>query len=167
MGLLRRILLLAPLVVGAAGAAETGPKKTVAVAVVVHAKNPVTDLSLNELRAILRMERQFWGNGKRAVLYLRPSESVEQGVLLDKVYRMSAEKLQKYWVTKLFSGEIPAKPSYVPNSESAVSRVRSSEGAISVILATDASEGVRVLTIGGAKPGDKGYPLVAEIPAGP
>jgi len=163
MGLLKRLLLLLPFMLGAAGASGAPEKKVVSLAVIVHEKNPVTDLSVSELRAIFRMEKQFWGSGKRAVLYLRPSDSVEQKILLDKVYRMSAEKLQKYWVSKLFSGEIPAKPSYVPTAEAAGSRVREAEGSVSVVLPSETPKGVRTLTIGGKKPGEAGYPLAAEI----
>jgi hypothetical protein len=133
-----------------------------AIAVIVHPKNPVTNLSLNELRAILKLEKQFWPNGKRVTLYLPPSKSTETEILLDKIYRMPIDSLQKYWMGKRFSGEIPAKPSYVPNAEAAGSRVKESEGAIAVVLATQIPPGVRVLSIGDKRPGDAEYPLVAE-----
>jgi hypothetical protein len=75
---------------------------------------------------------------------------------------MPVESLQKYWVGKLFSGEIPAKPSYVPNPEAAGSRVKESEGAVSVVLASDVPAGVRVLSITDKRPGDADYPLTGS-----
>ncbi len=129
------------------------------IAVIVHPKNPVTNLSLAELRSILKLEKQFWPNGRRVVLYLPPSRSVENEILLDKIYRMPNESLQKYWMGKLFSNEIPAKPSYAPNAKAAGSRVKESEGAIAVVLASEVPEGVRVLAIGDSRPGDQGYTL--------
>jgi len=159
--------VIAALLLGAAALAEeTEARKprVVTLAVIVHPKNPVTELSLAELRAILKLERQFWPNGKRAVLYLRPSESDEHRVLLERVYRMSNERLQKYWVAKLFAGEIPAKPSYVPTAEAAGSRVRESEGAISFVRADEVPKDVRVLVVDKLEPGEKGYPLTLELP---
>jgi hypothetical protein len=139
------------------------PGDKVALAVILHAKNPVVELSLAELRAYFRMEKQFWPNKRRAVLYLRPSESLEYEILLDKVYRMTHEKLQQFWVRQLFSGEIPAKPSYVPTAEAAGSRVRAGEGAVSVVLFDEVPRGVRVLKVDGKGPGEEGYPLTGVV----
>jgi len=159
-----RVLPLLPLLALAVGAEEEAPKpRAVVLAVIVHPKNPVSDISFSELRAMFKLERQFWPNGRRAVLYLRPSESDESKVLLDKVYRMTHEKLQKYWVGKLFSGEIPAKPSYVPTAEAAGSRVSGQEAAFSVVLAGEVPKDVKVLTIDRKKTDDAEYPLSGVI----
>ena len=91
----------------------------VELAVIVHPKNPIRDVSFGELRAYLKMERQFWPNKRRCTIYLPPSKTTAHAVLLQQVYRMTNKKLQKYWVRKLFSGEIPAKPSYVPTAKAA------------------------------------------------
>jgi len=145
----------------ALGAAEDAPKKPqLELAVIVHPENPVAKASLAELRAYLRVEREFWPNRKRCDVYLPQSTTDEYDVLLQKVYRMSHKKLQKYWVRRLFSGEISAKPSYVPSAKAAGEEVLKSEGAISVVSAKTIPAGVKVLLIDGKKPGEEGYPLV-------
>ena len=73
---------------------------------------------------------------------------------------MSTKKLKKYRVLKMFSGDIPAKPAYVPSPKAATKKIRTSPGAISVVRAADIPKGVRVLKINGKKPGQPGYPLV-------
>ncbi len=157
-------LLALALSFGVARAEEEAPKaRSVVLAVIVHPKNPVSDISFSELRAMLKLERQFWPNGRRAVLYLRPSETDESQVLLDRIYKMTPEKLQKYWVGKLFSGEIPAKPSYVPTAEAAGSRVSVQEGALSIVLAGEVPKDVKVLTIDKKKVDDKEYALSGVI----
>jgi hypothetical protein len=155
------------LVAFAAARAEDEPapkERTVAVAVIVHPDNPTKELSLGELRAYLKLERQFWPNKKRCEVYLPPSRSTEYGILLDVVYQKTHKKLQKYWVRKLFAGEISAKPSFVPSSAAAVKRVKKSKGALSVIPADAVPKGVRVLLIDDKKPGEKGYPLIGKKP---
>ena len=133
--------------------------KEITLAVVVHAKNPIKTVSFAELRAYLKVERQFWPNKKRCQVFLPSRKSDAYEILLEKVYRMSHRKLQKFWVRRLFSGQIPAKPSFVPSSRAAGKQVLKSLGAISVVDARNVPEGVRVLLIDGKKPGDAGYSL--------
>ena len=154
------LLLLLPL---AAGAQDAKPeKKPVILAVIVHPKNPVTKLSFSEFRAYMKVERQFWPSRKRCEIYLPSKKTATHKILLKKVYRMSNKKLQKYWVRKMFSGEIPSKPSYVPSSKAAISQVLRSEGGLSIVPLEDVGTKVRVLLIDGKKPGQAGYPLVGK-----
>ena len=156
-----RALLLVACATLAAARAEDPPKKApLELAVIVHPKNPVAKLSMAELRIYLKVEREFWPDRKRCDVYLPQSTTDEYDVLLQKIYRMSHKKLQKYWVRRLFSGEISAKPSYVPNAKAAGQEVMKSEGAISVVAAKDVPKDVKVLLIDGKKPGEEGYPLV-------
>ena len=136
--------------------------KEITLAVVVHAKNPIKTVSFAELRAYLKVERQFWPNKKRVELFLRPSRSLEMEILLSKIYRMSNDELRKYWVGKVFRGDITKRPAIVPNVAAARSRVLKVTGAMTVVLADEIPEGVRVLTIGGKKPSDPDYPLFGE-----
>ena len=131
-------------------------------AVIVNKKNPVADLQFSELRAFMKLERQFWPNRRRVALYLPRSNTAEHEILLDKIYKMSTKKLRKYWILKMFSGEIPAKPAYVPSAKAGVKKIRASVGAVSVVRLADVPKGVRVLRINGKKPGQPGYPLVGK-----
>ncbi|MHC4931426.1 MAG: type 2 periplasmic-binding domain-containing protein [Planctomycetota bacterium] len=163
------VLLLASLVSARAEEPEATPApkekkpERIVLAIIVHPKNPVTNLSFRELRAYLKVERQFWPNRKRCEIYLPSRKTEAYTILLKKIYRMSHKKLQKYWVRRLFSGEIPAKPSFVPSAKAAGSRVLKSEGAVSIVSAKRVPKKVRVLLIDGKKPGDEGYPLSAPV----
>lgn len=157
---LRALLLFACAALAAARAEDPPKKEPLELAVIVHPKNPVTKLSLAEVRMYLKIEREYWPNRKRCDVYLPQPSTDEYDVLLQKIYRMSHKKLQKYWVRRLFSGEISAKPSYVPSAKAAGEQVLKSEGAISVVAAKDVPKGVNVLLVDGKKPGEEGYPLV-------
>jgi len=154
---LAAIALLLPVAV-----AVPQDNKAVAMAVIVHPKNPLKDVKEGELKGYLRLDRQFWPGRKRVQLYLPPSDSPAKRVMNDKVYGMEEKKLRKYWMSKVFAGEIPALPQVVKTPAAAGKLVSAAEGAISVVPADQIPKGVRVLTIGGKKPGDKGYPLVGE-----
>jgi hypothetical protein len=159
--MLHRALLLLSCAALAGARAQDAPKKApLELAVIVHPKNPVTKVSMAELRAYLKVEKEFWPDRKRCDVYLPQSTTDEYDVLLQKVYRMSHKKLQKYWVRRLFSGEISAKPSYVPSAKAAGEEVMKSEGAISIVSGKEVPKDVRILLIDGKKPGEDGYPLV-------
>lgn len=138
------------------------PPKEIALAVVVNAKNPVKKISFGELRAYLKMTRQFWPTKKRCDLYLPPHTTDAYKILLAKVYKTTHKKLQKYWVRKLFSGDIPAKPAYVPSAKAAASLIKKHLGALTVLPVDKVPKGARVLLVDGKKPGDKGYRLVGK-----
>ena len=109
-----------------------------------------------------RLTLEIWPNKKRVAIYLPRSSTVEHKILLNKIYKMSNRKLQKYWVLKMFDGAIPTKPAYVPSAKAAGKKVRTFLGALAVVDASKVPEGVRVLLIAGKKPGQKGYPLTSK-----
>ena len=142
---------------------EPTPDEPVTLAIIVNPKNPTTNLKLADLRAYFKADRTFWPNGKRIQLYLRKSGSPEMQILLDDVYEMSASRLRRYLRGKNFRGEVTGGKAYTiaPSTDKAIARVKANVGAISVVLASEVKEGVRVLSIDGKRPGDEGYPLVA------
>jgi ABC-type phosphate transport system substrate-binding protein len=131
-----------------------------AIAIVVNPSNEITDLTRDELRAIFRLERQFWPSGRRVTLLLPPSGSVEKDVLLQQIYGVDDGGLRKYWVAQLFRGAIPAIPSTVRSPDALSAAVRASEGGISAVPADAVPAGVRVLRVDGKDPRDPGYPLL-------
>ena len=51
---------------------------TPAIAIIVHPQNTAPDPTLEELRALFTLERQFWPNGHRVVLLLPAANSAEK-----------------------------------------------------------------------------------------
>ncbi|MHC4954682.1 MAG: hypothetical protein ACYTGZ_12420 [Planctomycetota bacterium] len=140
----------------------TKPKKKkddVALAVIVNAKNSVKKITFSELRAYLRVRRQFWPNKQRCDLYLPPTKSPAYKLLLKQIYKSSHKKLQKYWNKKQFSGDIATKPSHVSSYKAAGTLVLKNARALTVVPANRVPKGARVLLIDGKKPGDAGYAL--------
>ena len=141
----------------------TGPRDApAAVAIIVHPENHAPDPTLQDLRAILTLERQFWNDGRRIVILLPASGSAERRVLLRTIYRLADADLRKLWARKLFAGEITAIPMTVRASEAAAAGVKESPGAIAAVPAGEVPPGVRVLLINGKHPGESGYPLTLE-----
>ncbi|HEX9793037.1 MAG TPA: hypothetical protein VGC54_03560 [Planctomycetota bacterium] len=140
---------------------------TIELAVIVHPDNPVSNLDFADLRAYMRLDREYWPSEQKCVLYLRPRQSVEQQLLQAQVYKMNADQLKKYWYGKVFRGDISAKPSVAPTARAAGVLVGKSVGALAIVLSTEVPDGVKVLLIDGRKPGDQGYPLAGETDSSP
>lgn len=131
-----------------------------AVAIIVHPSNPAPDPTMDELRTMWTLKRQFWPNGRRLVLFLPPSNSLQKRVLLARVYEMSGAQLRAYWTAQLFRGAIPAIPSSLQTAHAVAGALQHSEGGMAAVLASEVPPGARVLAIGGKQPGDPNYPLV-------
>jgi hypothetical protein len=159
---MRRVVYawLALAVTTAASAAAPARERT-AIAIIVNGDNDVQDQSLDDLRAAFMLERQFWPDGHRIVLFLPPPESAARTMLLDRLYGMSDFELRKHWVGELFRGAIPSIPSTLPGTEALTAAVAGSAGGLSAVPADAVPRGVRVLRIGGRAPDDPAYPLAA------
>jgi len=150
----RRTAILTALLLLCAAAAQASP-----LAVVVHPSVDVDDLSFADFRKIILGDRQFWTAGKRITLIVRAPEADERTVLLEDVYKMSEAQYRRYWVAKVFRAEIAEGPRVVISNEEAVDLVSVVEGAIAVVDSADVPEGLKVLKIDGALPGEAGYPF--------
>jgi hypothetical protein len=163
MAVLARALVAAALL--AAAPHQEREEKRPELAVVVHAENPLSDVSLRQLRAYLKLASQFWPDRKRIELFLRPPRTDEMEILLDKVYEpWTYQKLDDHWTFKINRGEITYRPRTVRSTQDALERVRKVAGAVTVVLADELPavlDGFKLLTLEHKRPGDPGYPLVA------
>jgi hypothetical protein len=152
--MLRRILVLL------VAAASTGPLAGAAeLAVVVSTQNPVDELSVSDLREVLLMERQHWRGGRRIYLILPGSGTLEKDLLLRRALRMSEDALRRHYLGKLYGGEIPAFPGTVASGSAARTVVAHAPNALAIIDSSEVDSTVKVLRIGGRRPGDEGYLL--------
>jgi ABC-type phosphate transport system substrate-binding protein len=145
------LFLLSPLVPGVAGEGE--------VAVIVNRENPIDDLTYDQLVKIFKQDKRHWNDGRPIYLIMQEAGSPEKELVLKKVFKMDQEALKKFWLTRIFRGEIPSFPKTL-SSNAAVRRfVGQVAVAIGFIDASTADETVKVLRIDGKMPGEKGYLL--------
>jgi len=121
-----------------AGAAE--------LAIVVNISNPVDNLSLRDLIKIFKAERQFWG-GKRIHILMHEEGSWEKEIILKKIYQMSGEELNKFWLGKVFRGEINNLPMIIGSANILQKIIRQAPEAIGFIDASNIGEGLKVLKL--------------------
>ena len=67
-------------------------------------------LDLGSIKEIFQANKQEWSDGKKVILVVPDVDSPEGKAMLEKVFGMTKEKFKKYWLGKLYRGEISALP---------------------------------------------------------
>ena len=158
----QRLLLLSAVLVCALAAVAFAPASTGSssdIAVIVNPSTPVSNLSLAELRAILSGDRRSWDMKTPAVILMRLPGSHERDVVLQRVLKQSESDYKKFWVGKIFRGEVIFEPATAPSAGLALDYVSSVQGAISFVESGQVQSRVKMLKIDGKLPGENGYPL--------
>jgi hypothetical protein len=146
------------LAVAAAATAHAGD-----VAIIVNPGHPQAEISMKELERIFRLDQQHWRSGEKVDLVLQVSASDKEAVVHDRIYHMGAEELRKFWLGKVFRGELTAAPRAFSSDASVKTFVAAHAQAVGYIDAVLLDESVKVLTIDGKRPGEAGYPLARAI----
>jgi ABC-type phosphate transport system substrate-binding protein len=146
-------------VVVLAGAALSFAQSGQDVAVIVHPKNTVDNMSMADLAKIFRGERQYWRSNMPVLLLLRSSGSYEREVVLRNIFHMTESQYKQYWLSKIMRAEATSPPTDLYSNGMAKEGVASIPGSIACINASDIRPGVKVVRINGHLPGEPGYPL--------
>ncbi len=156
-----RILVLGLWLIGAfSHSVEASPKQ---VAIIVNPSNSTSNLSLKQLERVLRLSRTRWNNGQKIYLLMQEEGSLEKEVILKKVYRMTSDQLKRFWLTKIYRGEMTSFPKTLSSNESIRRFVSRVPNAIGFVDASYPDETVKVLRIDGKLPGAEGYALGEEL----
>jgi len=129
------------------------------IAIVVNTNNPVSNLTLADLRKIYFGDRQYWKSNLPVVLLMRSPGSHEREVVLRVVFEMTEERYTKYWVAKVVRAEVSDPPASLYSFGMLQEGVRGNPGAVGYVDANDVRPGVKVLRIDGLLPSDPGYSL--------
>ena len=130
---------------------------------IVHPSNSVDNLSFTELTRILKGDRQYWPSGLRITITLPPPKSAERNFILKRIYQMSEDDYQTFWLGRVFRGEVMGSPLTVPTPQTIGQFVQEHEGVLGFIdinkLPRSALRGIKILRIDGKKPDEAQYPL--------
>ena len=77
--------------------------------VVTNSANSET-LDMAGVKDIFKVKRQQWKSGAKIVLVLPDDSSAESKVMRKKLYGLSKRKFKKFWLEKVYRGEIPGFP---------------------------------------------------------
>jgi len=127
-------------------------------AVIVNRGNPVTNLSVAELRKILLGDRKYWSGSHRIMVLMPQVGSPEREAIL-RLLHMDESDYKKHWLSQMFMGDADAAPATLPASGTAVVLVSDAPEAIGFIRLSDVKGVVKIATIDGHSPADSLYPI--------
>jgi phosphate transport system substrate-binding protein len=128
-------------------------------AIVVNRKNPTSNLTLTQLRAIFLGEQKWWPHRHRVVLSAMRRGTPERAAVLRVIYKMDERDLNNYFLYQAFKGEAPMPPAILRTPGDVRKFVGTTPGAVGYLRASDVDDSVKVVRINGLLPGDDGYPM--------
>jgi ABC-type phosphate transport system substrate-binding protein len=128
-------------------------------AIVVNRSNPLTEISLADLRRVFRGQRSRWSNGKRVTLVMRDPGAPERDAILQSLYGVQEADYRRTYLQAVFSGEATDAPKTLASTNGVLRFVYNVPGAIGYVRARDVDASVKVIRVDGRLPGEAGYRL--------
>jgi ABC-type phosphate transport system substrate-binding protein len=131
-------------------------------AIVVNRNNPLSEISLAELRRLFRGQRSRWSNGRRVTLVMRDPGAPERDAILRSLYGLDEEEYRRTYLQAVFSGAASDGPKTLASTNGVLRFVYNVPGAIGYVRARDADQSVKMLRVDGRLPGERGYRLAVS-----
>ena len=105
-------------------------------------------LKYSELRSILMAEKQRWRNGSKILIALMKTNTATGKITSEKIYDMSGDELNKFWLALVFQGKAPA-PAFFNTAAELENFVAQNPGAIVIIDQLAHNDNLRTIIIDG------------------
>ena len=97
-----------------------------------------TEMDFKQLKSILRGEKLRWNDGKQVIIALMKSNTPIGNETCNRIFNMSPNELNKYFLALVFQGRIKA-PTFFTSAKELSAFVAETPGAIGVVDQTDVS----------------------------
>ncbi|MBD3315269.1 MAG: hypothetical protein GF344_05745 [Chitinivibrionales bacterium] len=130
------------------------------IVVVVNKSNPVSNISVRNLRRIYLCTKKKWKDGTSILLTAHQEGNPINDRFYNRVIGFDRKRLDGYYSSERMKGRIIAKPIALKGEEFIQDYISRKAGAVGFVehTAVDTSR-VRVIKVNNALPGDKDYPL--------
>jgi hypothetical protein len=105
-----------------------------------------SQLSLVELQSVFMGTKPKWNTTDKVVLAMMNLNTAAGKATCDKIYKMTADAVKKYWLALSFKGTIKA-PVFFNTAEEVVSFVSKNRGAIGIIDVPKTLTGTKAVLI--------------------
>lgn len=118
--------------------------------VISNQKGAPAALNLAELKSIFKGERQRWRNGTKVIIALMKPNTETGRVISSKLYNMSSDEVNKFWLALVFQGKADSPVSF-DSAAALESFVASNPGAIGIVAQSDLPADAQVTLINGKR----------------
>jgi ABC-type phosphate transport system substrate-binding protein len=109
-----------------------------------------SSLKFSELKSIFMGEQQRWRNGTRITIALMKTNTSAGKTTSKKVYGMSSDELNKFWLALVFQGKAAA-PNFFNSAVDLENFVAQNPGAIGILDEVDANNDIKTIIVEGKK----------------
>jgi hypothetical protein len=102
------------------------------ISVIGNTKGVPASMKMNEVVSVLKGEKQRWNDGTKIVIALMKTSTPIGSNTGKKIYNMTGDELNKYWLALVFQGKSQA-PSFFNSAAELESFVAQTPGAIGVV----------------------------------
>ena len=162
---LTRWVLPAFALVGLIAAVEPGAARSQdaePLAIVVNRSNPMSEITLADLRKLYRGQRSRWSNGRRVTLVMRDPGTPEREAILQTLYGVDEDEYRRGFLRAVFTGEANGAPRVLASPNGVLRFVFNVPGAIGYVRASEVDASVKTLRVDGHLPGEAGYRLEVQ-----
>jgi ABC-type phosphate transport system substrate-binding protein len=118
--------------------------------VISNPKGCPSSLKQSELRSIFLGEKQRWRNGEKILIALMKTNTSAGKQVCERVYDMSADELNKYWLQLVFQGKAQAPTVFTSESE-LQAFIAENPGAIGILIQPPVAANTQVVMIDGKR----------------
>jgi ABC-type phosphate transport system substrate-binding protein len=125
-------------------------------AVIVNKSNPISTLTIFQLRRIVLAEQEKWPSGSRIIVWMSPPGQPDRAGALKMVCGMTETDFTLYFVHASFNRDPPRT---VASSGLVKKSIAGAFNGVGFIWASEMDDSVKVLAIDGSLPGQPAYKL--------
>ena len=107
-------------------------------------------MKLSELKSVLMGEKQRWENGNRVIIALMKTSTPIGKATSSKIYDMSGNELNKFWLALVFQGKAQA-PNFFNSPNDLENFVAQNPGAIGILDKPISDPEIKSIIIDGQK----------------
>ncbi|MEO8087827.1 MAG: hypothetical protein ABI763_13465 [Bacteroidota bacterium] len=100
--------------------------------VISNPKGAPTEITHTELLAVMKGEKQRWNDGTRISIALMKSSTTTGEVTSEKIYGMSGDEVNKFWLALVFQGKAKA-PVFFNSAADLETYISQTPGGIGVV----------------------------------
>jgi len=140
------------------------PSQTDPLAIIVNRKNPVDNLTFEELRELCLGKRKTWSEGGNVTIALREQGQAERDAVLQQIYRMNESAFARSTMRYGADDDASNAPKQLTTAKLVCRFVFNVPGAIGFVRANEADNSVKIIRLDGLTPDEPDYKLRVPKP---
>ena len=117
--------------------------------IIANVESVPAEMDFNQLQSVLKGEQMRWDDGTKVKIALMKTNTTVGTLTSEKIYQMSGNELNKYFLALVFQGKVKA-PAFFSSESELESYITQTPGAIGVVQNTSGNQ-IKIVIVDGKK----------------